>query len=37
MGKSVDTGIAMVIKYLIRYGIDYYFKKLAESQRPKED
>ena len=29
--------IARVIKYLIRYGIDYYFKKLAESRKPKED
>ena len=26
-----------VIKYLIRYGIDYYFEKLAEYQKNKED
>ena len=25
------------VKYVIRYGIDYYFKKLAESWKPKED
>lgn len=26
-----------IIKYLIRYGIDYYFEKLAEYQKNKED
>ena len=30
-------GIVKLIQYLIRYGIDYYFKKLAESQNNKED
>lgn len=25
-------GIAQLIKYFIRYGIDYYFKKLEESK-----
>ena len=34
---AIVAVVARVIKYLIRYGIDYYFKKLAESQRPKED
>ena len=29
--------IVRVIKYLIRYGIDYYFEKLAECQKHKED
>ena len=29
--------VARVIKYLIRYGIDYYFEKLAEYQKNKED
>ena len=29
--------VVRVIKYLIRYGIDYYFEKLAESRKPKED
>ena len=26
-----------IIKYFIRYGIDYYFEKLAEYQKHKED
>lgn len=26
-------GIVKLIKYLIRYGIDYYFKKLEESKK----
>ena len=30
-------GAVQLIKYFIRYGIDYYFKKLAEYQKPKED
>ena len=30
-------GAVRLIKYFIRYGIDYYFKKLAESRKPKED
>ena len=25
--------IAGVVKYLIRYGVDYYFKKLAEHEQ----
>ena len=29
--------VVRVIKYLIRYGIDYYFEKLAEYQKHKED
>ena len=29
--------VVRVIKYLIRYGIDYYFEKLAECQKHKED
>ena len=28
---------ARIIKYFIRYGIDYYFEKLAQSQKHKED
>lgn len=26
-------GIVKLIKYFIRYGIDYYFKKLEESKK----
>ena len=26
-----------IIKYFIRYGIDYYFEKLAQNQKHKED
>ena len=29
--------VVRVMKYLIRYGIDYYFEKLAETQKNKED
>jgi len=29
--------VVRVIKYLIRYGIDYYFEKLADNQKHKED
>ena len=34
---AIFYGIVRLIKYLIRYGIDYYFKKLAEYQKTKED
>ena len=34
---AIIYGAVQLIKYFIRYGIDYYFKKLAESQGPKED
>ena len=34
---AVVAVIVWAVKYLIRYGIDYYFKKLAESRKPKED
>ena len=34
---AVVAGIVWAVKNLIRYGIDYYFKKLAESWKPKED
>ena len=34
---AIIYGAVQLVKYFIRYGIDYYFKKLAESQRPKED
>ena len=39
-GLSFAAVVAVSVwagKYLIRYGIDYYFKKLAESRKPKED
>ena len=29
--------VVHVIQYLIRYGIDYYFEKLAQSHKHKED
>ena len=34
---AIIYGAVQLVKYLIRYGIDYYFKKLAESQNNKED
>ena len=34
---AIVAVIARVIKYLIRYGIDYYFEKLAQNQKHKED
>ena len=34
---AIIYGAVQLIKYFIRYGIDYYFKKLAESWKPKED
>ena len=34
---AIVAVIVWAVKDLIRYGIDYYFKKLTESQRPKED
>lgn len=34
---AVIYGLVCLIKYLIRYGIDYYFKKLEEHQNHKED
>ena len=34
---AIVAVIARVTKYLIRYGIDYYFEKLAQSQKHKED
>ena len=30
-------GAVRLIKYFIRYGIDYYFEKLAQNQKHKED
>ena len=30
-------GAVQLVKYLIRYGIDYYFEKLAQNQKHKED
>ena len=33
----VIFGIVRLIQYLIRYGVDYYFEKLAQSQKTKED
>ena len=33
----VIFGVVRLIQYLIRYGIDYYFEKLAKSQNNKED
>lgn len=29
----IILGIVKLIKYFIRYGIDYYFKKLEESKK----
>ena len=29
--------VVRIIKYFIRYGIDYYFEKLAQNQKHKED
>ncbi len=34
---AIVYGVVQLIKYLIRYGIDYYFKKLNEYQKNKED
>ena len=34
---AIIYGAVQLVKYFIRYGIDYYFKKLAESRKPKED
>ena len=34
---AIVAVIGRVIKYLIRYGIDYYFEKLAQNQKHKED
>ena len=34
---AIIYGAVQLVKYFIRYGIDYYFKKLAESQKNKED
>ena len=34
---AIIYGAVLLIKYFIRYGVDYYFKKLAESQKNKED
>ena len=34
---AIVTVIVRVVKHLIRYGIDYYFEKLAKSQNNKED
>ena len=34
---AIVAVVARVIKYLIRYGIDFYFEKLAEYQKHKED
>ena len=30
---AVIYGAVRLVKYFIRYGIDYYFKKLEESQQ----
>ena len=30
---AVIYGAVQLVKYFIRYGIDYYFKKLEESQQ----
>ena len=30
---AIIYGAVRLIRYLIRYGIDYYFKKLAEYQK----
>ncbi len=34
---AIIYGVVCLIKYFIRYGIDYYFKKLKELQNNKED
>ena len=34
---AIVAVIVWAVKYLIRYGIDYYFEKLAEYQKHKED
>ena len=34
---AIVYGVVQLVKYLIRYGIDYYFEKLAEYQKHKED
>ena len=34
---AIVAVIVWAVKYLIRYGIDYYFEKLAQSQKHKED
>ena len=30
---AIVYAVVQLIKYLIRYGIDYYFKKLEETQQ----
>ena len=30
---AVSCSVGRIIKYFIRYGIDYYFEKLAEYQK----
>ena len=34
---AVIYGAVQLVKYFIRYGIDYYLKKLQEMQKTKED
>ena len=34
---AIIYGAVRLIKYFIRYGIDYYFEKLAQNQKHKED
>ena len=34
---AVVAVIVWAVKNLIRYGIDYYFEKLAQNQKHKED
>ena len=34
---AVVAVIVWAVKYFIRYGIDFYFEKLAQNQKHKED
>ncbi|MEI3286342.1 MAG: hypothetical protein V8R87_00505 [Faecalibacterium prausnitzii] len=34
---AIIYGAVWLVKYFIRYGVDYYFKKLEESQKNRED
>ena len=34
---AIVAVVVWAVKYLIRYGIDYYFEKLADNQKHKED
>ena len=33
---AIIYGAVQLVKYFIRYGIDYYFEKLAQNQKHKE-